>query len=191
MTTISPRVSRLLAIALLILLLGVLWGAIAQPLIGRLSASADAVLDAEAQLARFSRIAAATGPLRSRLDKIRAGQPGARGTLAAATSPLAAAELQAKAKRLVEAYGATLKSTQVLPAREEGAFRRVAVRIDMESDLEALQKVIHALETASPYLFVSNVEIRARPILASMPAARPVPDLTVAFDLYGYMRAKS
>ena len=190
MTAVSPRVSRLLAIALLILLLGVLWGAIARPLIGRLSASADAVLDAEAQLARFSRIAAATGPLRNRLDKIRAGQPGARGTLAAATPPLAAAELQAKAKRLVEAYGATLKSTQVLPAREEGAFRRVAVRIDMESDLEALQKIVHALETASPYLFVSNVEIRARPILAAMPAARRGPDLTVAFDLYGYMRAK-
>ena len=51
----------------------------------------------------------------------------------------------------------------------------------------ALQRVFYDLESATPFLFLDNVEIRSRPARrASGPEDDPI--LEVRFDLYGYMR---
>src|SRR5258708_1911747 len=78
-------------------------------------------------------------------------------------SSLAAAELQNRIKSSVEAAHGELRSTQILPAREEGAFRRISIRGQIAVNTAALQRGFYDLESASPFFFLDNLQISPPP----------------------------
>ena len=90
-------------------------------------------------------------------------------------------------KALTEANDAKLKSTQILPAEDGETFRKVAVRVTMMADTEAAQAVFHALETATPYLFLDRLDLRG-PKRRSRRKTKNQGILQVRFDVFGYMR---
>ena len=100
---------------------------------------------------------------------------------------LATAGIQNKLKALANANDAELKSTQILPAEDGETFRKVAVRVTMMADTEAAQAVFHALETATPYLFLDRLDLRG-PKRRSRRKNKNQGILQVRFDVFGYMR---
>jgi general secretion pathway protein M len=181
---------RLLALVLLLAAMLMVWLVAIEPIATVIRESEQELAEAEERLIRFRRIAAEKPLLEQEVEKLR--RQGATGRLAlGGTNPqLAAAEMQDRVKRLVETNGATLKSTQVLAGREERGFRRVALRITMEGDIEAAQKIFHALETMTPLMFLDNLEIRSRGIQVTT-AGRRSAELTMAYDVYGFQRLAS
>jgi general secretion pathway protein M len=186
----SPGQSRLLAVALLLLVLAAAAAAVAIPVM-QLHARYQAAIDQRVdRLSREQRIISMAPELQKQMIALQRLNPG-RFYLRNTNPVLAAAEIQENAKHLIDANGGKLLSMNILPPQEEGQLVRVGVNVQLTVGLDGLEKLLYGLETATPYLFINNLSIRA--INAYMPPnAPPQPlQLQVQFDLTGYVRKKS
>lgn len=107
--------------------------------------------------------------------------------LAAANDGAVDADLQTRLKSIAEAGGAKLQSVQSMPATHDGAVKYVGARIELIGTLAAIQRAIHALETAKPYLFVTAAALKS-----SSPVARPdqttEPVVDAQLEVFGALR---
>ena len=161
----TENLHRLLALALLVALgCGAYW-LIDRVWLGRYEyyqTNADQAVD---RLERFTALAAARPALQQRLESASQDQSSARFYLADKAPNLAATELQQQVRELVERNGGRLASTQVLPVSNEAGFTRVAIRVQLlVTDMEVLQKTLHALESSRPLLFIDDLQMRARTV---------------------------
>jgi general secretion pathway protein M len=184
---LTPRASRAFALGILLALLLLAFFGVVSPLLGAYRQANAESEQYRAALEHTRHAAADLAALHAELARLKEHQASAVGFMRSANPSLAAAELQNRIKSSVEAAHGELRSTQILPARDEGAFRRISIRGQIAVNTAALQRVFYELESATPFLFLDNVEIRARPARRSTtPDDDPV--LEVRFDLYGYMR---
>ncbi len=192
--TLSPVISRMLALAILVALI---WGANAlavQPLLATYRANEDSIARSQELVQRYRRIGGRRSALEAQIAQVRERLSPAGLYLEAASDALVAAELQNRVKGVVEAASGRLKSTQILPAVDESNFRRVGIRVQMSATVEPLQRVFFELEAAMPYLFIENVDVRRRVTKrrkrkGSERSPETESVLTVRFDLFGYTRA--
>jgi general secretion pathway protein M len=178
--TLSPLVSRALALALLFALVSLVLTSIVLPL---LDAYRTAVASAQ-QLQNAIDHARTSGDnvaaLRAEVAKRKGLEQSAPGYLRSSNEALAAAELQERLKTATATVHADLRSTQTLPPRDEANARRITVRGELAADVAALQTLFYVLESGSPMLFLDNVDIGGT-----------TPKIMVRFDLYGYVRSAS
>ncbi|MEE8248530.1 MAG: type II secretion system protein GspM [Alphaproteobacteria bacterium] len=196
--TLSPTLSRALALAILGALLWAVGALAVAPMVASYQLEQDAIARSGELLQGYQRLGRSRPMLEAQLAEVRKSLSPAGLYLAGASDALIAAELQNRVKAAVEADGGKLNSTQILAAQDEGSFRRVAIRVQMTVTVEPMQKIFYGLESATPYLFIENVDIRRRVAKRrrrkrkNEPAAT-VPEgesrLTVRFDLYGYARS--
>ncbi len=184
MIRLTPTQSKAAALALLVTVLVLAAAAVAMPL-WLLNRRYDVALeDATTRLQRYARIAG----MREGLQK-KAIEVNALGKtphfLKSASPALAAAELQEQARVVLEANGGKLNSIQILPPKDEGAYRQVSVSMQLSAPLSAVKAMLYALESARPYLFIDNFSVRSPVSFAGRDAAAE-PDLVVQFDLTGY-----
>lgn len=187
---LSPGVSRALAVAILVALVGLAFSWGIAPLWNSYAQARSDAARYQAALVRAARPGANLAALRAELARLKSGRGSTAGVLPAANESLAAAELQGKLKAVVDAAEGELRSVQTLPARDEGPFRRVSVRGQVAMTLPSLQRVLYRLESATPLLFLDNVDIRVRPVRRGRESAE-VQMLDVRFDLSAYMRRPS
>ena len=161
----------------------------------------DRIESMEQRLQRLGALIAARPALEQRLARLQQDQSSKRYYLAENTAALAATGLRTLVKQTVQSSGATLVSTQNLPVDDSELFPRVTLKVQMTGSTEALQRVLHGLESRRPYLFVNDLRVRAREIRRRRPRRRskerrlkiPVSTetrLTVGFELSGYLRAR-
>ncbi len=187
MNALSPVVSRLLALAILAAAALGVWAGVVEPVKARFAEHDRTIEQSRDLLTRHMRIALERQHLEARLTALRETQSTSGRLIEGDSVELAAAGVQNKLKALADANGAKLKSTQILPAEDSEAFRRVAVRVTMMADTEAAQAVFHALETATPYLFLDRLDLRG-PKRRSRRKKKNEGILQVRFDVFGYMR---
>ena len=60
---------------------------------------------------------------------------------------------------MAQASGLRIRSARKLPERERPPFRLIGMGINLTTDIESVQKILYAIETAKPYLFVEAVDI--------------------------------
>jgi general secretion pathway protein M len=186
MKSLNAAQSRFAAGALLLVLMFALAAAIAIP-VWWLNQRYDTVLsDAQSRLARYLRIAGMRPALQAQVKQV--GElNGASHFLRATSVPLAAAEIQELAKKVVESRNGKLNSMQILEPKEEGLYRRVTVNIQLTATLSSLKDILHDLEGSRPYLFIDNFSARAAPIFVRPGGTPPAEtDLVIQFDLSGY-----
>ena len=109
-----------------------------------------------------------------------------------AESPtLASASLQDRIKKVVQNAGATLASTQVLPARSGGEFQRISVNARMSGSVAQVQESLYGLESAPPVLVIDNLVIVARRMPARLKIGDEAGDalLDVGFQVSGFLDA--
>lgn len=196
---ISPFTSRLLALTLLVGFLFVLFDLVAAPLFAEYNANRSAIADAHRLETRYRAIAASRPALAERLQDMEAGLNVSELSFPGTSDALTGARIQSTLKDLVGAAGGRLNSTQILAAVEESGFRRVAVRVQMVSDIAAFQAILHELENMTPYHFIDNVIVRenassrrrARRRTSRTRAARQLQgngQLNIRFDVLGYAK---
>ena len=190
MVTLSPVLRRALAVAILAAILAALWALVVQPVTARFESYDRAITQSQALLARYLRTGGTRERLQAQLEQMRQTQASLGGFLEGGSGELVAAQLQNTVKKLVDANDGELKSIQILEEQEENNFRRVAIRVTMTADTEAVQKIFYSLETANPYLFLDNIDMRARRTRAETGRTRGADNLQVRFDVSGYMRAE-
>jgi general secretion pathway protein M len=188
---LSPLVSRVLAVALLLLVVSAVAIGVVMPIVDGFARADLANQELRLALARGRVLDQELKNRTAQLTEVRKVQASQAGFLEGSNESLATAQLQNRLKTIVEAGGGDLRSTQVLPVRDEGKFRRIIVRGQMATSTAALQRIFYDIEAASPYLILDNIDIRARPSPRAREDVPTDPMLDVRFDLYGYVRAKS
>lgn len=185
MKQLTPLQSKLSAIALLLVVVVVLAAVVMIP-VWLLNRRYDAALDgAVSRLERYSRVVGMRDGLQQKAMEIKALES-ARHFLKSASPALAAAELQEQAKRILDDNGGKLSSIQILPHKDDGAYRQVSVSLQFTAPLGAVKAMLYALESSRPYLFLDNLQIRAPNPLGMSKEAAADPELFVQFDLTGY-----
>ncbi len=176
--------SRALALGLLLFALIAAVAVLATPLVLVHRHYDQKLEDLEDRLSRYQRVAASRAELTRRLEQVRA-LDGRRFYLKDAAPALAAGEIQELEKSLIEAKGGRLASMQIQPHKDEGAFRRVAVNVQVLGSIASIQGILRALETSEPFLFVDNLNVRSLSADAK-DATTPGAGLVIQFDLIGY-----
>jgi general secretion pathway protein M len=184
--TLSPAIRRIVALAILagLLLLGasaVGW------VVDEYDAAQSTAQRLQDAIQRRQQTEAKLKELEAQLAALKQHQASAVGFLQSSTESLAAAELQSRIKSSVETAHGDLRSTQILPARDEGGFRRVFIRSQIVVDTSSMQRLFYELEASTPFLFLDNVEVRAR-VVSRQKNQGENPQLDVRFDLSGYLR---
>jgi general secretion pathway protein M len=185
---LSPALQRLLAVALLLAAISLFWSFLIAPALDDYAAAQATIERLTAALERSRAGERDIAGLEAELSRLRERQKSIGGALQDENESIAAARLQNRLKSVIDAVKGELRSTQVLPVRDEGNFRRITVRGQISLDLPALQRVIYELEAALPYVFLDNVEIRSRFALRRREPVKDDPVLDVRLDLSGYMR---
>jgi general secretion pathway protein M len=177
--------NRALALGLLLLALIAIIAVLAAPLV-LVHIHYDQKLESlNDRLTRYERVAASRGELIRRVEQMRA-LDGKRFYLKNAGPAVAAGEIQELEKSLIEANGGRLASMQIQQPKDEGAFRRIAVNVQVLGSIDTIQRILLALERSEPFLFVDNLNVRSLSADATRDAATPEAGLVVQFDLIGY-----
>jgi hypothetical protein len=104
------------------------------------------------------------------------------------TDALAGAKLQELVNATVAAGGGALRSVQILPAKADGGFRRIGVRVQMTATIAQVLHVLHGLDAGSTLLFVDNLEVSNRRARRRRKQQVEMdPTLLVRLDLFGYL----
>lgn len=186
MTRPLALLSRLLAVGLLVLLLAGAYLIGIDPLVTTYRVNEMAIAESQALLGRLGVIATGQHDLEQRvheLTELHASEPY---YLTRETDALAAVELQDRVSEAINKNGGTIRSIQPLQTEKEDEFQRVTLRVQLTTTIESLFHIIYELETTQPFLFLDNVEIKARPPRVTADSQAGELPLTITLDLYGY-----
>jgi general secretion pathway protein M len=176
------------ALAVLVVLLMLVAGGILWPWGAKLREYDHKAGELAATLERYQQVNARKSRLEAELQAVRQQLGENNYYLDAATPALAAAELQRRVKEVVEGQGGKLVSTQNVDSTASETPARIAVRVRMNGDVDALTKVLHELEAGRPFLFVENLVIRSLRQVRGRGRERTTDfTLDINFDLVGYL----
>ena len=186
---------RLLALALLLGVLGLIYLLVVHPLFTQpLQAVDDRIADLRDRDARVRALLEQAPQITKRLAELDT-RGSASGFLAEPTTELATAALIQQLERVVDEVtpgnrGCAITNRAPLSGEPPaGRYRRVTVQVRLRCGNGEALAVLHALESARPYLFVDALNISSQRYFA-IPGNNPPQEggLDVSFDLYGYLR---
>lgn len=186
--TRNPVHSRLLALGLLIAVLALLGYGIAELLASQQRKYEEIIAMRMRIVAGYQRVAANKAAYEDAIA--RAGKlDTARYYLKSSSPAQAAAEIQDIAQSALAYSQMKQSSVNIAPHRDLDGRRMVTVNFTLRGTLESTQKMLYALETSLPQLFIDNLSIRASIQSRNWrPIPNVEPEVQVQFDLYGYAR---
>lgn len=149
------------------------------------SDSRQKVLHMEKLLAGYERTIEIEPVIRERLRHIKAATNGSISLLSCGNEALAGAELQENFKAIVQQASGSVERSQNLGSQTEGQFQKIIVRAQFILSTSSLQKVLFALETGRPYIFIENLDVKDAPNQKNAKGDL----LKVTIDFYGFCRA--
>lgn len=188
---LPPGRRRLLAVAVLVGLLLILYLLIVAPYVSVLTGYDESIDDKRFRLDRLQNSLAARDQLAERLAMLEADAPNSVYLLSGDSFSLAAARLQESVKQFISRSGAEHDSTQVLVPTREGGLQRVTIRVKFQAYMPEVQKVLHGIEHGRPLLFIDQLNVQATRFRARR-RGRIAGDedtrLQVTMDVVGYRR---
>lgn len=185
---VSLPLRRALAVTMLLALVALVLSGVILPLIDDYRAAKVSVERLEATIQRGHVTDRGIAQMQAELAALKKRQPSTGGFLQGTNESLAAAQLQDRLKTSVEGAKGELRSTQILPVRDDGKFRRVTVRAQVTVGTAGLQRAFYDVESSPTFLFLDNVIIRVRSAPQDRNKLAQDPVLDVSFDLSGYIR---
>jgi hypothetical protein len=175
---------RLLALALTVTALAVLWAGCVQPLVDWHATRAETLEQRRALLQRMTALAATLPELQSQSSGERAP---ATALLEGATDAVAGAALQSTVQRMATTAGAELNSMEMLPAEQHGAYHRIGLRVATAAQWPILIELLREIEQGSPRMLIDDLQLRAPPV--EMRAATT--PINAAFTIVAFRTAAS
>lgn len=181
----DPQHSRQLAVALLVAaVLGII-ALLALPTWLLYNRYDRVLAERRDQVERFSRIAATRAEVARQLEAMR-GKDTKKFFLRSGAAALSAAEAQEYIRGMVDSAGGRLVTMQALPAKEEGRYRQVSAQVQLAANIHALRRILHAVESHVPMLFIENLTVKTQVPGNFKPAPGAEPEMFVTFDMHGY-----
>jgi general secretion pathway protein M len=185
LATLDPARSRRLAVALLILAIVAVVAAIGVP-VWLLHRYYDrAIAENADKLDRYRRVASTRAQITKQHEALRSKDM-RRFFLRSGAPAFSAAEAQDAVKGLIESSGGRIITMQAPSTKEEGRYRQVTANVQMTANILALRRLLHSVETNTPYLFIDNIVVRSQVPGNFKPAPGQEPEMFVQFDVTGY-----
>jgi general secretion pathway protein M len=188
---LNPRQRRLLALAILLLVLGVVFSITVLPVLMANQHYRDSIAGLESRLQKLQRAAAIGDSLQPQYEQLKRWQTSDAQYLKSNSAALAAAELQRLVKRVIVAKNAEVVSTQILTTRQEEGFDRVALKVRIRGELGNIIQAFHVLESGEPFVFLENVSVRASRGRRVRGQVAPLQTLDIDMELIAYMPISS
>ena len=136
-------------------------------------------------LERYSRIAGTRAEVTKQLEAMR-GRDTKRYFLRSGAASLSAAEAQEAVRALVESSGGRLITMQAPVSKDDGRYRQITANVQLSANIFALRKILAAVETNVPYLFIENLTVRSQVPGNFKPQPGAEPEMFVQFDISGF-----
>ena len=179
----TGRRGQLLALSLLFVALGGVYFVAVSPLLGLYAERADVLENRRMLLPRLRAAADELPALRARVEQLRAAAGTRKITLDGASDAIAAATLQSRIEELATSAGATIGSTESLPAEARPGYRRIGLRYVLSGSYETLVKFLAKLQSATPPLVIDNLHIHG---VLRRPGTPVSAGLDAGLDVYAY-----
>ncbi len=184
----SGRDRRVLAVALLALVVIVVLALIAVPVVLLHRHYDEHIARMTRQLQTQSAFNALGPKVAQALESLKT-RDASRLFLKGNTAALASAELQDQVKTIVESSGGRFISSTGMAHKDDGQYRTVAATFQINLGNANLRRLLHALETQEPYLFVDNLTIRSlTPPGFRAPPGYSEPEVYVQMDVSAVAR---
>ena len=181
----NPQQSRRAAVLLLLAAIVAIVGVIALPF-WMLHRHYDVALaDSSERLERYNRIAATRPEIAKQLEAMR-GKETRKFFLRSGAPALSAAEAQEMLRSLVEGGGGRLITMQAPVSKEEGRYRNITVNMQLTANMQAVRKILNAIETSVPYLFIDNLKVTSQVPGNFRPQPGAEPEVFVQLDVTGF-----
>lgn len=191
--SLTPQQSRWLALGLLALVLGVFylvfvhWWFVVPFMQAR-----ESFIEERAQEQRLRANAGQREEIESRLAEVRAFEAGNPGFLSETSFDLAAPSLIMRIQSAVERQGqperCLIINSQPMRGQQAEKFERVTIQVRLRCELEHLYPVLHELESGSPQLFLSELNVVARRMPSHPGGEVFIGYVDVSFNAHGYLR---
>jgi general secretion pathway protein M len=183
--TLPPERSRALAVGLLVAVIALFAAAIVVP-VWMLHRHYDVALaDNANRYERFRRLASTRPAVARELEAMRAKDT-RKFFLRSGGAALSAAEGSEALRALIEQSGGRLITMNAPAVRDEGRYRQITVNLQLTANIFALRKILHAIETNTPYLFVDSLQVRTQVPPNHRPQPGAEPEMFVMMDVTGY-----
>lgn len=176
---------RLLAVGLLLLAVCAAIAAVAVPAYVLYHRYDDTLSAAQERIDRYRRVSTQRPDYQRALDLLKARES-ARFFLKNTASNLGGAELTDLVRQMVEANGSRLSSIQAATVKDEGGFRVYSLNVGFNATPASLQKVLYAIETSIPYLFIDNTTLRATVPRGYKPPPNQEPEVSATMEIQAY-----
>ena len=184
-TSMNPEQSRRAAVGLAIAVVVLVVGVIALP-VWLLHRHYDGALTESAgRLERYNRIAATRPEVAKQLEAMR-GKDTRKFFLRSGAAALSAAEAQEVLRALVEGSGGRLITVQAPVSKDEGRYRQITVNMQLTANMQAVRKILNAIETNVPYLFIDSLKVTSQVPGNFRPQPGAEPEVFVQLDVSGY-----
>lgn len=145
----------------------------------------DALAESSNRLERYNRIAATRPEVAKQLEAMR-GKDTRKFFLRSGAPALSAAEAQETLRSLVEGSAGRLITMQAPVSKEEGRYRQITVNMQLTANMQAARKILNAIETSVPYLFIDNLKVTSQVPGNFRPQPGAEPEVFVQLDVTGY-----
>ena len=165
MNTTLPggRRGQVLAVALTGSVAAALWFGVASPLILWHSHRTDLIAERRA-LARHMAVVVASLSDLQREATATTGGPPTRALLDGGADPIAGATLQGLVQDMADKSGVSVTSTEMLPAGQVGAYRRIGLRVSVYAPRwTTIVRLLQSIDRATPSLLVDDLQIHGLP----------------------------
>ena len=176
---------RLLATALLLFAVCAVIAAVAVPAYVLYHRYDEAQSAAQERIDRYRRISTQRPDYQRALDLLKARES-ARFFLKNTAPNLGGAELTDLVRQMVEANGSRLSSIQAATFKDEGGFRVYSLNVGFNATPASLQKLLYAIETSVPYLFIDNTTLRATVPRGYKPPPNQEPEVAATMEIQAY-----
>ena len=176
---------RLLAVALLLLVIAASIAAVAVPAYVLYHRYDEAQSAAQERIDRYRRVSSQRVDHQRALDMLKARES-ARFFLKNSASNLGGSELTDLVRPVLEANGSRLTSIQPPTVKDEAGFRVYSLSVGFNSTPSSLQKTLYAIETSIPYLFIGNVTLRATVPRGYKPPPNQEPEVSATMEVQAY-----
>jgi general secretion pathway protein M len=181
----DPKRSRQLALVLLVAAVLAVIAAVAIPVWLAHRHYDVAIAENLDKLDRFQRIAGTRATVARQREAMAARDP-RKFYLRGGPPALSAAEAQEAVRSIIESGGGRLITMGAPSSKELGRYRQVTVNVQITANIFALRKILAAVESRTPYLFIDNLLIRTQVPANFRPAPGAEPEMFVQFDVSGY-----
>lgn len=187
---LTPRQARVLAVALAVAAVVLVFGVLLLPIVLMHAHYSDLADQLGDRIVRYRRVAAQAPEYRAALERMKE-KGGAAFYLKNRASNLAGAELQEAVRAAIEGNGGRITTSQNAAPKDEGRYKQIMVNVQFFANTANLQKILNALETQQPYLSIENITLRPLNAFRGFkPAPGQEPEINVQLDVAAYAFAE-